>query len=51
MPVWGFLYFAMALALTIGCLALIIEQLHMVQRAEQEAWIREQEKRIQLITK
>ena len=45
MQVWAVLEFAFALATVIGCIALIIGELHMIERAEeQESWRRLKEK-------
>jgi hypothetical protein len=38
MPIWGLLQFAMGLVVIISCLALIINKLNLIERAEVEAW-------------
>ena len=39
MELWMTLQFAFALAFTIGCIALVIARLHIIERAEeQELW-------------
>ena len=45
MQVWMILQFAFALATVIGCIALIIGELHIIERAEeQELWSQLKEK-------
>ena len=45
MQAWAILQFAFALVTAIGCFALIIGELHMIERAEDEAaWTRLKEK-------
>jgi hypothetical protein len=45
MQPWALLEFAFALAVTVSCFALIIAELHMVERAEeQEFWRQLKEK-------
>lgn len=50
MATWAIWQFAMALAVTISCISLIISKLHMIERAEQEAWTERLKNRIQLIS-
>lgn len=41
MPSWASLQFALALATAISCFALVIGELHMVERAEKQEWWRQ----------
>lgn len=41
MQLWMALHFALALFVAISCLLLIINKLHIIQRAEQKAWKKE----------
>jgi hypothetical protein len=38
MQAWAYLEFALALAAVISCIALIIGQLHVIERAEEQKW-------------
>ncbi len=49
MAIWAIWQFAMALAVAISCIALIIGKLHMIERAEQEAWTSRLKNQIHLI--
>jgi hypothetical protein len=40
MAPWAILEFALALAFTVGGLALIIGELHMIERAEAQEWLK-----------
>ena len=39
MQPWAILEFALALAAAIGCIALIIGQLHIIARIEEQQWL------------
>jgi len=41
MQSWALLEFAFALATVIGCIALIIGKLHMIERVEMQQWLRQ----------
>ena len=47
MQIWAIWQFAMALAVVISCIALIIGQMHMIEKAEMAAWKRELRKKRQ----
>ena len=49
MQTWAIWQFAMALAVTISCIALIINKLHMIERANTEEWIRKLKDQVQQI--
>ena len=40
MQPWAILEFALALAAVIGCIALIIGELHIIEKTENEEWLR-----------
>jgi hypothetical protein len=46
MEVWIALQFAFALAFTIGCIALVIGRLHIIERAEEQKWWNELKQKI-----
>jgi hypothetical protein len=46
MEAWMVLEFAFALATTIGCFALIISELHIIERAEEQEWLNELREKI-----
>lgn len=48
MEVWAILQLAMALATTVGCLALIIGQLHVIERAESDQWLNDLKQSIRI---
>lgn len=41
---WALLQFSFLLALAIGCFALIIAKLHLIEKAEEQAWEETKEK-------
>lgn len=45
MQPWALLQFAFALAAVISCIALIIGELHMIERAEEQEWWRQYKKK------
>ena len=48
MQPWMILHFALALATTISCIALIIGQLHIIERAEEQQWLSELRQRLRI---
>ena len=49
MEVWMILQFSFALAFTIGCIALVIGKLHIIERAEEQELWKEWKERIAAI--
>jgi hypothetical protein len=49
MQVWMILEFAFALAATISCIALILGELHLIERVEKEQWLNQLKERVEAI--
>lgn len=49
MQPWAILQFAFALAVVISCIALIIGEFHMVERAEEQEWRNQLKKSVEIL--
>ena len=43
MQLWAILQYAFALVVAIGCIALAMAEMHIIERAEEQAWKQAQE--------
>ena len=49
MELWAVLQFAFALVTAIACIALTVERLHIIERAEAQSWQRQLKERVTAI--